>query len=96
MALGGDNRTGLAIEVPGTMTGMPARPPRRTVKASDLTTAQAAALAGIKPRTWSSYVARGQAPPPIARIGSTPVWDREQVEHWLRNRPGQGVKNPPT
>ena len=41
------------------MTGMTARP-RRTVKASDLTTAEAAALAGVKPRTWSAYVARGQ------------------------------------
>ena len=52
------------------MTGMTPRPPR-TVKASDLTTAEAAALAGVKPRTWSAYVARGQAPAPAARIGTT-------------------------
>lgn len=73
------------------MTVMTPRP-RRTVKASDLTTAEAAALAGVKPRTWSSYVARGQAPAPAARIGTTPVWDREIVETWLANRPGQGTR----
>jgi len=69
-----------------------AAPRRRSVKVSDLTTSEAAALAGIKPRTWSAYVARGQAPPPVARIGNTPVWDRSHVEHWLANRPGQGSR----
>lgn len=74
------------------MTGMTARP-RRTVKASDLTTAEAAALAGVKPRTWSAYVARGQAPLPAARVGATPVWDRGEVDKWLANRPGQGKRS---
>lgn len=68
--------------------------PRRTVRATDLTTGEAAELAGIKPRTWSSYVARGQAPGPVARVGSTPVWDRGEVERWLANRPGQGRRRP--
>jgi hypothetical protein len=45
---------------------------------------------GVKPNTWRAYVARGQAPQPIRRVGSTPVWDPAQVTGWPR--PGQGAR----
>lgn len=45
---------------------------------------------GIKPRTWHSYVARGQAPKPDRRVGRTPVWDAETVRAYPR--PGRGAR----
>lgn len=48
-----------------------------------LTTAQVADLLGIKPRTWSSYVARGQAPAADGRIdGRTPYWLAPTIEEY--------------
>lgn len=52
-----------------------------------LTVAQVAALAGIKPATWRAYVARGQAPASSGQIdGRTPTWDRADVDSWLTKR----------
>jgi hypothetical protein len=36
----------------------------------------------IAPGTWSSYVARGQAPAPIKRVGRTPLWDPRSIKSW--------------
>ena len=44
---------------------------------------------GITTRTWRSYVARGQAPAPTTRIGTTPVWAPDVVRDWPRQ--GRGV-----
>lgn len=66
----------------------------RTVKATDLTLAEAAARAGVKPKTWSAYVARGQAPAPTTRLGRTPIWDRDDIDTWLANRPRARPTNP--
>lgn len=53
---------------------------------------QAAALVGVKPKTWLSYVARGQAPAPRKdpKTGRN-YWLRSTVEKWMENRTGQGV-----
>jgi hypothetical protein len=34
--------------------------------------------------TWRAYVARGQAPAPVRRVGATPLWRREDVEAWRK------------
>jgi hypothetical protein len=57
-----------------------------------LTSQEAAALAGIAPSTWRDYVAEGLAPPPAGKLGGVNWWHRETVEHWLRNRPGRGYR----
>lgn len=33
--------------------------------------------------TWRAYVARGQAPAPVQRIGREPLWTAEQIDAWL-------------
>lgn len=54
----------------------------------------AAAYLGIKPRTLSSYCARGQAPAPYRRVVDgqyvRPVFRRVDLDEWVRNRPGRG------
>jgi hypothetical protein len=45
---------------------------------------------GILPRTWHSYVARGQAPKPARHVGRTPLWDADAVRDWPR--PGRGAR----
>ena len=59
-----------------------------------LTARAAAAAAGVAEKTWTSYVARGQAPSPDARDLATgkPGWMQSTVAAWLRSRPGQGVR----
>lgn len=37
----------------------------------------------IAPSTWSSYVARGQAPKPARTVSRTPLWDRADIDAWL-------------
>lgn len=37
----------------------------------------------ISPSTWSSYVARKQAPGPSRHVGRTPIWDRADVDAFL-------------
>lgn len=56
-----------------------------------LDSADAAKRAGVELKTWSSYVSRGFAPLPADRVGVAPVWTREQIDDWKRERPGQGV-----
>lgn len=55
--------------------------------------AQAADLAGVSKGTWSGYVSRGQAPKPVERVGSTPLWDEREVVEWVASRPGQGSRS---
>lgn len=61
----------------------------------ELLLAEAAVLAGVKPKTWSGYVTRGQAPAPVRRVGRTPLWDADEVRAWVRSRPGQGSRSTP-
>ena len=52
-----------------------------------LTVAQAASLAGVRPSTWRSYVAREQAPRPDGQFdGRTPWWHEETVREWMEER----------
>lgn len=65
--------------------------------------AEIAARYGLSPATVRTY--HGQAtgrrragnsgendfPPPIQRIGNTPLFDAEQVENWFTSRPGRGT-----
>lgn len=37
----------------------------------------------IRPSTWRSYAARGQAPEPVRHIGRTPLWQRGDIDAWL-------------
>lgn len=52
-----------------------------------VTSTEAAALAGVAPDTWSSYVSRGQAPAPDGRLGRTPWWWESTVQDWVAQRP---------
>lgn len=53
-----------------------------------LTVKQAAARAGIAPKTWRAYVATGFAPPKDGQYdGRTPWWWASTVEKWQRARP---------
>lgn len=54
----------------------------------------AAARARVKRGTWTSYVARGQAPRPDERDLRTgsPRWRESTVDEWLAARPGQGAR----
>lgn len=56
----------------------------------ELSLAEAAALAGVAPKTFSGYVARGQAPAPTRYVVRTPLWDEATVREWIRSRPGRG------
>lgn len=66
--------------------------------ADELTTAQVLALIEAKTgkpiaaKTWTSYVARGQAPKPARHISRTPLFAREDIEQWIGNRPGSGAR----
>ena len=53
----------------------------------------AAARAGVKRGTWTSYVARGRAPRPDDRDRRTgsPLWLESTVDAWKRDRPGRGA-----
>lgn len=42
-----------------------------------------AAGRNIAPSTWSSYVARGQAPKPARHVQRTPLWERADIDAWL-------------
>ncbi|MEG8281313.1 hypothetical protein [Streptomyces sp. AHA2] len=44
-------------------------------------TTGAAAIMGAEPKTWSAYVARGQAPAPEDHAGREPVWHLSTVRH---------------
>ncbi|MFH8760595.1 hypothetical protein [Streptomyces atroolivaceus] len=59
-----------------------------------VSTAGAAAILGIEPKTWSGYVARGQAPAPDDHIGREPVWHLSAVLHHFTARPGRPGRPP--
>lgn len=50
--------------------------------------------AGVSRSTWSTYVARGQAPAAEARVGAYPVWRPATVKDWQKQRPGHGGRRP--
>ncbi|MGL5824990.1 MAG: helix-turn-helix transcriptional regulator [Nocardioides sp.] len=56
----------------------------------EITSDEAAELAGVARKTFSGYVARSQAPKPIRHVGRTPVWDEDEIKVWKANRPGRG------
>jgi hypothetical protein len=61
-----------------------------------LTSAEVAALLGIQPGTWRSYVRpsggrKPLAPPPDGMIdGRTPYWHRSTIETYLEKKAGKG------
>lgn len=59
-----------------------------------LTTAEAAALAGVLPASWAAQARRTPAlrDAKVMLDGRTPAWPREVVETWLRTRPGRGAR----
>jgi|GEM_PF-6530057 len=48
-------------------------------RVEEITADEAAKLWGVQRKTWSSYVARGQAPQPIRHVGRTPLWNRAEI-----------------
>ena len=48
--------------------------------------AELARAAGVKPRTMSAYVCRGQCPAPDARLECGPVWLEATVNEWIAAR----------
>lgn len=58
----------------------------------EITASQAATIAGVKPRTFLSYVYRGQAPAPDPVRGGKPFWRRRVIVHWVSHRPGAGAR----
>ncbi|MFE6189142.1 hypothetical protein ACFQ6U_32435 [Streptomyces sp. NPDC056465] len=61
---------------------------------SSVSTAGAAAILGIEAKTWSGYVARGQAPAPDDHIGREPVWHLSTVLGHITARPGRPGRPP--
>lgn len=57
-----------------------------------LTTKEAAALAGVAVSTWEAYVSRGYAPEPDGWFGRQRYWHPDTVEAWKANRRGQGKR----
>jgi hypothetical protein len=52
-----------------------------------LTSAQAAAYAGINPNTWRGRVKRGTAPPPDGHLDArTPYWHPATIDNWAGPR----------
>ncbi|OEJ20846.1 hypothetical protein AR457_42020 (plasmid) [Streptomyces agglomeratus] len=61
---------------------------------SSVSTAGAAAIIGIEQKTWSGYVARGQAPAPDDHVGREPVWHLSTVLGYIDTRPGRPGRPP--
>lgn len=57
--------------------------------------AEVARLAGVTPATITAYLSRQRMPPPMTRIGNSPVWSSPVIHQWLSSRPGQGVRARP-
>lgn len=56
-----------------------------------------AQLLGVTTASVRAYGARNQMPPPMARIGGSPVWSRLLIERWIptrRQRPIEIVERP--
>lgn len=47
---------------------------------------------GLSRRTIQDYRLDGRLPEPAIVIGRSPGWTREQIEEWMRTRPGQGAR----
>jgi hypothetical protein len=45
--------------------------------------------AGVKPRTLTGYLSRGQCPAPDVRLACGPVWFEETVDAWIAQRDGR-------
>lgn len=64
-----------------------------------VTTAQAAAIAGVRPATWRKYVSDGLAPKAddpqedVPANRRNPRWRRSRVEQFRDNRVGQGRRS---
>lgn len=59
----------------------------------EITSDEAAELAGVNRKTFAGYVAREQAPQAVRRVGRTPLWDEDEIKEWMRNRPGRGDRS---
>lgn len=57
-----------------------------------VTAAEAAAMLGWQPDSWTSKVSRGKAPQPRRRIAGRPLWLETDVAKFKRNMPGQGYR----
>lgn len=54
---------------------------------TDLIDAHAVAeLAGVKVRTIYLYKQQERMPPPTTTFGQAPVWDRAEIEQWVKDR----------
>ena len=51
-----------------------------------LTNTDIAKLAGLKVRTIDKYRERNTLPKPDHQIGKVPLWTKETVDNWLKNR----------
>ena len=51
-----------------------------------------ARLVGVSAATITAYLCRGRMPPPVTRLGTSPVWSRPVISQWLAGRPGQGAR----
>jgi hypothetical protein len=49
-------------------------------------TAEVAAIAGVAKQSVSRLKREGRLPAPIATLRCGPIWDRNQVEAWARER----------
>jgi len=39
----------------------------------------------ISAPTWRAYVGRNQAPPPVRKVGRTPLWSVDDLDEWLND-----------
>jgi hypothetical protein len=85
-------RHGMAVADIARWTGLPATTVERRI--TSVSTTGAAAITGIEAKTWSSYVARGQAPAPDDHVGREPVWHLSTVLHHIDTRPGRPGRPP--
>ncbi|MFJ4717446.1 hypothetical protein [Streptomyces sp. NPDC088785] len=80
-------RHGMGVPGIARWTQVPAATVERRI--SSVPTAGAAAITGVEPKSWSSYVARGQAPAPDDYVGREPVWHLATVLRHIDTRPGR-------
>lgn len=55
-----------------------------------LSVAEVAEIAKVKPSTIASYRHRGQMPPADGKIGNSWWWWSTTIDRWLQERQGQG------
>ncbi len=54
--------------------------------------AEVAAYLGIKPRTVTGYLTRGQITEPDGYVGRSPWWWETTITTWQEQRPGRGAR----